>query len=145
MAAVQNGFCHISTIVHTLMHTSPQVCMRHILCCSWDLSEHEKWISPSLNLESPKNVKFGCFATFCQFSKKKTIACFCIYCMYILGDDIDLLSRDRFDLIIAKVIFMVGKVRYGPFSHNYWLFSSNEVLPKFIASYIYYGMKPILS
>ena len=25
--------------------------MRHTLFCSWDLSEHEKWISPSPNLD----------------------------------------------------------------------------------------------
>ena len=51
MAAVQNGFFHISTIVHTPHVPLPQECMKHILFCSWDLSEHEKWISPSLNLD----------------------------------------------------------------------------------------------
>ena len=27
----------------------PQEPMRPILCCSWDLSEHEKWMLPSPN------------------------------------------------------------------------------------------------
>ena len=32
-------------------------------------------------------------------------------------------SRDGFDLIILKVIFKVGKVKFGPFFHNYWYYS----------------------
>ena len=51
MAAVQNGFCHISTIVHTprAPPPPPQECITPILLCFWDLSEHEKWMPPSPN------------------------------------------------------------------------------------------------
>ena len=45
------------------------------------------------------------------------------YCMQILGDDIDHLSRDGFDRIIRKVIFKVGKVRFVPFSQMYQYYS----------------------
>ena len=45
-----------------------------------------------------------------------------LFGIQLLGDDIDQLSRDGFDWIIRKVIFKVGI-----------LFSSNEVLPIFIA------------
>ena len=41
----------------------------------------------------------------------------------LLWDDIDQLSRDGFHWIIQKVIFKVGKVRFSPFSHNYWYYS----------------------
>ena len=45
------------------------------------------------------------------------VPCFCIQ---LLVDDIDQLSRDGFDWIIKKVIFKVWKVRFGPYPHNNW-------------------------
>ena len=65
-----------------------------------------------------QKVKFGCFATFCNFLKKR-FDNFFIFCTQLLGDDIDQLSRNGFHCIIQKVIFKVGKVRFSLFSHNY--------------------------
>ena len=44
-------------------------------------------------------------------------------CIQLLGDDIDQLARVGFDYIFRKVTFMVGKPRFGPFSHNYQYYS----------------------
>ena len=68
-----------------------------------------------------KKVKFGCFCYFLPiYSKADRITFLCIL---LLWDDIDQLSRDGFHWIIQKVIFKVGKVRFSPFSHNYWYYS----------------------
>ena len=65
-----------------------------------------------------KMVKFWYFVTFWQFSQNWSENFFFIFCMQLLGDDIDQLSRDEFDWIIQKVIFNVTNVRFVPFSHN---------------------------
>ena len=85
--------------------------------------------------EGPKKVKYGCFATFCQFSQKRTDN----FCIPLLVYHINQMSRDRIYLIIRKVMFKIGKVRFSPFSHNFplILFSSKKGLPKFIASCIF--------
>ena len=56
-------------------------------------------------LHGQKNVKVGYFATFWQFSQKRSDHFSLFLCIQLLGDDIDQLSRDGFDLIIGKVIF----------------------------------------
>ena len=48
------------------------------------------------SFSSAKEVKFCYFATFCQFSQKRSDNFF-IFDIQLLGDDIDQLSRDRFD------------------------------------------------
>ena len=68
--------------------------------------------------------------------------------MMLLGGDIDELSRDRFDLIIRRVIFNVGKVRFGPgffIIMDINLFSTSKVPPKCIASCGLFVVKAILS
>ena len=84
------------------------------------------WITLKVSLQGlkgPKKVKFCCFATFCQFSQKRFDNFSLFFCTQLLGDDIDKLSRDGLHWIIPKVIFKVGKVRFSPFSHNYWYYS----------------------
>ena len=54
-----------------------------------------------------------------NFLKNGLKTCLYVLCIQLLVDDIDNLSRDGFDLIIQKVIFKVGKVRFDPFSHIY--------------------------
>ena len=43
-----------------------------------------------------KKAKLGYFATFWQFSQKKRCDNFYLFCMQLLGDDIDQLSRNGF-------------------------------------------------
>ena len=83
---------------------------------------------------SEKGIIWGILPLFGNFIKMITILC-----IQLLGDGIDLLSRDGFYWIIQKVIL---KVRFGPFPHNYRYYS---VLPKCIASCSFYGVKPIMS
>ena len=70
-----------------------------------------------------------------------------IFCLQLLGDDIDQLSRDGFDLIIRKVIFKFGKVRFGPFPHNYkYYLVVTKYCPHLLhAAYIFSGVKLIIS
>ena len=59
------------------------------------------WITLKVIFQGPKGlkrVKFGCFATLANFLK----SCLITFLYFILN-----------------VIFKVGKVRFGPFSHNY--------------------------
>ena len=66
-------------------------------------------------LKGPKRVKFG----YLEIFDNSLITFFSVFCIQLLGDDIDKLSRDGFDSIIQKVIFKVEKVRFGLFSYNY--------------------------
>ena len=83
------------------------------------------WITLKIIFQGPngpKTVKF-CFATFCHFSQKRFDNLF-IFLLYTASWGlISELSRDGFHRIIQKVIFKVGKVRFSPFSHNYWYYS----------------------
>ena len=96
------------------------------------------WIALNVIFKGSKGlekVKFGCFATFCQFSHKRSDNFYlCLHAnIQLLGmstckhsapwGDIDQLSRDGFHWIIRRVILKVGRVRFGPFSHNYWYYS----------------------
>ena len=79
------------------------------------------WITLKVNLQgykAPKGSNLAVLLLFAHFLKNGLITFF-IFCIQLLGDDIDQLSRDGFDWIIAKVIFKVGKVRFGPFSRIY--------------------------
>ena len=69
-----------------------------------------------------KNVKYGLFATFWQFSQKRSDKLFFIYFVCNFLGMISR-SRDGFDYIIKKVTFKVGKVRFGPYSNNYLYYS----------------------
>ena len=53
----------------------------------------------------------GIFLLFGNFLKNGLIT-FLYFCKQLLGDDIDQLSRDGFDLIIGSVIVKVGKVGF---------------------------------
>ena len=84
------------------------------------------WITLKVIFLGPKGPQMSnltVFATFCQFSQKRVDHFSYLFCTQLLGDDIDKLSREEFYWIIQKVIFKVGKVRFSPFSHNYWYYS----------------------
>ena len=94
------------------------------------------WIALKVICQCPKGqkkVKYCHFATFRQFSQTK-VWTFLFLCIQLLGDDIGLLSWEGFYWIIRKVIFKVGKVI---------IIDINKVLPKFIAQWSFFGMKPI--
>ena len=65
-----------------------------------------------------------------------------MFCMQLLGDHIDQLLGDIIGGIILKVIFKVGKSGLANFPI---IISSNEVLHKCIASYIFSGVKTSVS
>ena len=78
------------------------------------------------NFSRSERFEKGQIWLFCYFLpiySKVVWYIFFISCIQLLGDDIDQLSRDGLNWIIQKVIFKVGKVRFSPFSHNYWYYS----------------------
>ena len=73
---------------------------------------------------SQKKIKCWYFATLWQFSQKMSDNfSLSFFCIQLLGDDINQLSRDGFDSIIQKVIVKVVNVRFGLFSNKYRYYS----------------------
>ena len=78
------------------------------------------WITLNVMFKVQRVSKcfFLCLQLFSNFLKNGMKTFLYILRIQLLVDDIDL-SRDGCDWIIQKVIFKVGKVRFGPFSHDY--------------------------
>ena len=76
-----------------------------------------------LNCTKCKILVFCNFLTIFSKTVWKLVFIFCVYSFLLMIDSIDNLSTDGFDWIIQKVIFKVGNVRFGPFSHNYQYYS----------------------
>ena len=68
--------------------------------------------------KGPKMVKFGYFAAYWQFSQKQSD----IFFLHSFLDD--LINCQDLIWITRKVIFKVRKVRFGPFSENYYRYYS---------------------
>ena len=62
-----------------------------------------------------------------------------MFCMQFIGYDIDQLSRDGMDWIIREI----SGLTHFPIIID--IINNNEVLPKYIASCSFFGVKPILS
>ena len=72
--------------------------------------------------KGPKNIQFGWFATFCQFSQEQCDNFFYVLHTASWGWYRSTVKR-WISLNYSKVIFKVGKIRFSPFSHNYWYYS----------------------
>ena len=84
------------------------------------------WITLKVIFQGSKGLKksnFAVFDTFCQFTQKRSDN-FSLYLVYSFFRMI-LINCQEMDFIelFGKVIFKVGKVRFSPFSRNYWYYS----------------------
>ena len=93
--------------------------------------------------EKSKRSNLAVLLLFANFLKSRLILFF-ISCIEFLGDDIDQLQEMDFIELFKRSLSMSERSGVAHFPILI-LFSSNEALPKFIASCSFFGVKPILS
>ena len=77
------------------------------------------WIALKVVWKIQKRSHLTVLLLFCQFSQKQSDN-FSLYFLYTASWGWYLINREEMDFIeLFEVIFKVGKIRFGPFPHNY--------------------------